>query len=338
MARSAVRTILVATWALAMLSLSQRATQAKLAGLSKSRPFLTSLMHPAQWEPAGGLLSRTFPATSIDWIRRPAETWTLPGLRVQRQWVRHRGRQHINHQQFTAKTKRHWRRFHLQLDFRFEGEPEPKTGLEQPGNSGIYIFGLYEVQLVDTSRYLAPGRLPDSALRNGMVEITCNGKRISAPANKCLCGSIYGGGRGEERNPMAGAPTDEQGRPFNFCRPSGRWNRLDVLFAPSTFRGGKKTRLATIAVLINGRKVYYGGRSRYGIPQPTGSQRRKPEQPSGPIVIQDHAARVSFRGMVIDSAWEPPEGWPVAAGADEMHGGWAAAVPPPGPKPTAPAG
>jgi hypothetical protein len=312
MERSAVRTIFVAFWALAMLGFSQRAGQARFVPSNRLDFLTASLMDPRQWEPAGGLLSRTFPGTRIDWLGRPGGVWTLPGAAADRDLVEHQGRRMPNHQQFTAKTRRDWRSFHLQLDFRFDGGEAAENGWEAAGNSGVYIYGLYEVQLVDTSRFLPPGPLPDAAVRDGMVQIALDGRPTEAPANKCLCGSIYGGGNHSQGNPLAGATTDRAGRPANFCNQSGQWNRLEVFFAPARFRNGRKTHLATVAVLINGRQVHYNGRGKYGIPQPTGSQCRKPDRASGPIAIQDHAGRVSFRNILIDSDWRPPPGWVVS--------------------------
>jgi len=81
-----------------------------------------------------------------------------------------------------------------------------------------------------------------------------------------------------------------------------------------------------VAVKINGQRVHFAGKDRYGIPGPTGSQRGKAETASGPIVIQDHGGRLSFRGIQIDPTWKPQDEWAVSVAPAFQQ--LAAAVPP----------
>jgi len=317
MKKSKARILFLAAGTLAAVALTHQVTQARLDRINQDNALGSSLMDARAWEPAGDLLSDVFAGTDIDWVNDADDTWTLPGSNAERQLVEHKGKKRPNHQQFTAKTKGNWRSFHMQLDFRFQDAEGTETKLEQFGNSGIYIYGLYEVQLVDTSCFLDPGSVPERLIRDGMIRAELDGNQVKTPANKCLCGAIYGGGRHSDTDPLAGAPTDREGKPCNFCKTSGRWNRMDLFFVPPKFQNGRKTHLATIAVFINGRQVYFGGKDRYGIPQPTGSQWQKPDQDSGPIVIQDHGSKVSFREMRVDSSWTPGSDWAVAAGPQE---------------------
>ncbi len=311
MASSTVRVLVLAVWTLLMVTLIQRVSQARLVSLANFNLLQNSLMDPRLWEPAAGLLSKTFAGTNIAWIGGPGDAWTLPGADARRTRVEHGGRELLNHQQFTARTKRDWGPFHLQVNFKFDGEEGTETRLEQFGNSGIYIYGLYEVQIVNTSRFLDPGPLSSKNLRGGRVQATVDGRKMEAAAPQVLCGSIYDDGD-SDTDPLAGTTTDKRGRPFNFCNPSGQWNRLDVFFTPPAFQNGQKTHYATIATFINGRRVHYGGREKYGIPHPTGSQRKKADRVRGPIVIQDHGGKVSFRAMQIDAGWRPRPNWGVA--------------------------
>jgi len=313
MENSIVRTVAVTLWTLATLSFLQGATQARLVASTTRGSLQRSLMDPGRWEPAGDLLSTVFVGDSIEWLDAAADSWTLPGGEAQREFVECKGQWRPNHQQFTIKTRDDWRSFHLHLEMKFEDDAQSPTALEQLGNSGVYIYGLYEVQLLDTSRFLPPGPVPSDVLRDGMIHAVVDGRPMQAPANKILCGSIYGGGC-SSTEPQTGAAGDRDGQLHNYCKPSGEWNRLDVFFVPPRFAGERKTHEATVGVLINGRRVYYGGRPKYGIPRPTGAQGGKADRDFGPVVIQDHGNRISFRNITIDPGWRPPADWIVAAG------------------------
>ncbi len=315
MKNSPLRITLLAV-AVALLLVEGRLIQAKFAHRTPLDLIETSLMGASLWEPAGDLLSARFVGTDDRWIN-DRDVWTLPGEQADRQLVQHKGCPRPNHQQFTVKTTEQWHSFHLRLDFRFDPTENTETAVEQCGNSGIYIFGLYEVQLLDTSRFLPCGAVPEDRLYAGRIGTVLDGRSDETAANKCLCGSIYGGGLAED--PIAGATTDAAGGLYNYCKPSGQWNRLDIYFVPARFKNGRKTHQATVAVKINGQRVHFAGKDRYGIPGPTGSQRGKAETASGPIVIQDHGGRLSFRGIQMDPTWKPHPGWAVSAASAFEH-------------------
>jgi len=92
------------------------------------------------------------------------------------------------------------------------------------------------------------------------------------------CGSIY-----------RQKPPDK-----NAARKAGEWQTYDITFQGARFEDGKKTKAARITVVWNGVKVH----DDYEIKDKTGAG--KPEGPEpGPILFQDHGAKVKFRNVWI---------------------------------------
>jgi len=93
------------------------------------------------------------------------------------------------------------------------------------------------------------------------------------------CGSIY-----------RQKPPDK-----NAAKKAGEWQTYDITFKAARFDGaGKKTESARITVVWNGVKVH----DDYEIKDKTGAG--KPEGPeAGPILLQDHGAKVRFRNLWI---------------------------------------
>jgi hypothetical protein len=81
----------------------------------------------------------------------------------------------------------------------------------------------------------------------------------------------------------------------NVGKKPGEWQTYDITFRAARFDGaGKKTESARITVIWNGVKVH----DDYEIPDKTGAG--KPEGPEpGPILLQDHGAKVKFRNLWI---------------------------------------
>jgi len=81
----------------------------------------------------------------------------------------------------------------------------------------------------------------------------------------------------------------------NVGKKPGEWQTYDITFRAARFDGaGKKTESARITVVWNGVKVH----DDYEIPDKTGAG--KPEGPEpGPILLQDHGAKVKFRNLWI---------------------------------------
>ena len=93
------------------------------------------------------------------------------------------------------------------------------------------------------------------------------------------CGSIY-----------RQKPPDK-----NAAKKAGEWQTYDITFRGARFdAAGKKTEGARITVVWNGVKVH----DDYEIKDKTGAG--KPEGPEpGPILLQDHGAKVKFRNVWI---------------------------------------
>lgn len=257
----------------------------------------SSLMDPALWEPAGPLLSPIFPGTRADWLTR-SDVWTLPGMGAPREVVVHQGKKRPNHQQYTVRSKESFGAFRLSLEFRFGPEKIDSLAATWLGNSGIYVFGLYEVQIFRAGYFVAEGEIARDAFPDGLVKVKRGPHDLKVPLNQFLCGAIYGGGLSDD--PFAGVPETESGSYFNGCADEAGWHQLVIEFTPARFDGSVKVAAARVAVELGGRRLLYGGRDFYDLPGPTGSQQGKPEVAAGPIVLQDHGSGVAFRAISVE--------------------------------------
>jgi hypothetical protein len=80
----------------------------------------------------------------------------------------------------------------------------------------------------------------------------------------------------------------------NAAKKAGEWQTYDITFQGARFEDGKKVKGARITVIWNGVKVH----DDYEIKDKTGAG--KPEGPEpGPILFQDHGAKVKFRNLWI---------------------------------------
>jgi type 1 glutamine amidotransferase len=130
-------------------------------------------------------------------------------------------------------------------------------------NSGVYLMGRYELQILDSSG------------------VAAKDMRFSD------CGGIYErwgpGGGFEGRAPL-----------FNAFAGPGRWNSYDILFRAPRFANGKKTENARfLEVRLNGivihRNVEQTG--------PTRGAMSEEEAPTGPILLQGDHGPVAFRNI-----------------------------------------
>lgn len=159
-------------------------------------------------------------------------------------------------------TKRRFKDFKLHLEFRLPYKPETPLTHQDRGNSGIYIFGRYEVQIIDSFGL-------DYDLS------TWEGRNLSDP--KQWCGSFY-----KFKTPDV-----------PMCLPPLTWQSYDIDFTAPKFEGGKKLSNARVTVLHNGVKIH----DDVELPKGTGNGGKLPEVPEGRLQLQGHANPVQFRNI-----------------------------------------
>jgi hypothetical protein len=136
--------------------------------------------------------------------------------------------------------------------------------LPEGSNSGVYLHGLYEVQIFDSF-----------------------GKKAVDTSD---CGAIYH--RWINEKPVGGS------RPMvNASRPPGEWQSYHVWFrAPRFDPAGKKTENARfIRVLHNGRLV----QQNVSVDGPTRAHMQIPEAAMNPVMLQGDHGPVAFRNIYV---------------------------------------
>ena len=127
------------------------------------------------------------------------------------------------------------------------------------GNSGIYLMGLYEVQTYDSYDY--------------KHEIYYNGQ----------AGSIY-----KQHSPLV-----------NASRPAGDWQTFDIIFTAPVFNDDKTLKSpAYFTVFHNGVLIH----NHVELTGPTTHEEYteyKYHEPKGPVKLQSHGSRVSYRNIWI---------------------------------------
>ncbi len=129
-------------------------------------------------------------------------------------------------------------------------------------NSGVYLHGLYEVQIFDSfgyAGYLLPGD----------------------------CGAIYEGPAGFPGSPPL----------TNACRPPGEWQSFHIWFKAPRFnsKGRKTANAKVLRVLFNGVLV----QREVDIPGPTVAASPIPEAAENPIMLQGDHGPIAFRDIYI---------------------------------------
>jgi glucose/arabinose dehydrogenase len=145
--------------------------------------------------------------------------------------------------------------------------------LPEKGNSGVYVMGRYEVQLLDSA-----GKEADLLMGD--------------------CGGIY---RGET---WPGRPPD-----FNAFREAGQWHDMDIEFqAPRFDAAGKKTENARfLRVRIDDVLLH----ENVEVPEPTLGALFPDEAPLGPLMIQGDHTQVAIGDVRVFPKVPKiePEGW-----------------------------
>ncbi|MFM8413491.1 MAG: family 16 glycoside hydrolase [Planctomycetota bacterium] len=155
-------------------------------------------------------------------------------------------------------TKRGFGDCHLHVEFR---TPQPAVGKGQGrGNSGVFLMGLYEIQVLDSFEDGSDGPLtyPDGQ-----------------------CGALY------KQQPPA----------VNACRPPGEWQTYDILFTRPRFTAdGLVAQPGRVSVLHNGVAIHSDtvikGATVWHEPP-----RYQPHADALPIKLQDHGNPLQFRNI-----------------------------------------
>ncbi len=128
-------------------------------------------------------------------------------------------------------------------------------------NSGVYLHGLYEVQVFDSYGF------------EGMLTVGD-------------CGAIYERGDGTGGTPPA----------RNACRAPGEWQSLHIWFAAPRLDSGKKIQSArALRVLLNDTLV----QESVEIPGPTRSGMPIPEAAENPLMLQGDHSAIAYRNIYI---------------------------------------
>ena len=141
----------------------------------------------------------------------------------------------------------------------------PQDDLYGWGNSGVFVGGVYEIQILDSSA-IVPSRSPFK------------------PANYAdgQAGAVYG------QSPCL----------VNPCRAPGEWQSFDIIFHPPRYDGARLVDPGDVTVLFNGVLV----QDAWKLEGPTHWCRRAKTEPSSyvpsqPIRLQDHGHPVPFRNI-----------------------------------------
>jgi hypothetical protein len=159
------------------------------------------------------------------------------------------------------KTEDSYGSFHMHLEFILPLKPDRSLSNQDRGNSGVYIYNIYECQILDTYP------LDYHAESYPIEKLGSNSDR--------WCASLY-------KTKIADA---------NAGLPPLTWQTYDIDFTAPVFDGDKKVKNARLSLKWNGVLVHDDVELEKG----TGMGSRRQEVPKGPILVQDHGNPVMFR-------------------------------------------
>jgi len=133
------------------------------------------------------------------------------------------------------------------------------------GNSGVYLQGLYEIQ-INNDYYAKP------------TVIEKDGKKIEV-FSSIQCGALYG----------RIAPSK------NIAKPPKEWQNYDIVFHGARRENSKVTKKARVTVIWNGEKVIDDAE----IDSPTGGSLAGIATEPGPLMLQGDHGKVTFRNVRI---------------------------------------
>jgi hypothetical protein len=164
--------------------------------------------------------------------------------------------------QVGGKTTKELGSFFMHLEFMLPLKPGRDPSNQDRGNSGIYIFNNYEVQVIDSFAL-------DLATQNNAIPIESK--------NTQWCGALY------KMKPTA----------LNMSFPPLQWQSYDILFTAPVFEGDEKVKNGRITVYHNGVKIHDDVELFSG----TGMGAKRKQLARGPVFFQDHGNPVLFRNI-----------------------------------------
>ncbi len=127
-------------------------------------------------------------------------------------------------------------------------------------NAGIYLHGLYEVQIFDSFGYAGPLMVGD-------------------------CGGIYSRADGTGGSPPL----------RNACRRAGEWQSLRIWFQAPRFGDDRRANARVLRVLLNEDLI----QNTVELDAPTGGHMKIPEAATNPLMLQGDHGPVAFRNIYI---------------------------------------
>jgi len=152
--------------------------------------------------------------------------------------------------------------FTMHVEFRLPFKPDRPLSSQDRGNSGLYIFNNYEVQVIDTF---------------GLDFDTANNAVETESLNSQWCGSLY-------KFKAPDAP---------MAYPPLQWQTYDIVFTAPKFEGEEKVENARITLKHNGVLVH----NDLELPGGTGAGGKRPEKAESVVFFQDHGNPVAFRNI-----------------------------------------
>lgn len=170
----------------------------------------------------------------------------------------------------SIRTRQTFGNCQLHIEWRTpEGVPSEITD-QKRSNSGVFLMGPYEVQILDS--YTDDNYATNKTYADGQA------------------GALYG-----QHPPMV-----------NVCRPAGQWQSYDIAFMRPLFdENGKCVRKARITVFHNGVCIH----NNLEIEGRTSHKRKarySPHPDEGPIQLQDHGNPMRFRNIWVRRLPEEP--------------------------------
>ena len=163
-----------------------------------------------------------------------------------------------------AETTRAFGDFEMHIEFRTPFKPDRLPSSQDRGNSGIYLFNNYEIQVLDSFAL-------DFNKENNAISVQSDSTQ--------WCGCFY--------------KFKQPDLPMSF--PPLTWQTYDISFTAPRFSGEEKISNARVTVRHNGGLIH----DNVELVKGTGAGGKRPEKSQGRIYLQGHGNPVAFRNFWI---------------------------------------